>query len=1635
MVTWVIENPDKTGQYNNQLKITENRANNTSRDFTYAYDSQSSSWTLTDSDNTRTVVSAESADGSSYFRTILNDTTTVEQVQRSYAMVGGQMKLQQVIEGEGAATQTTQYSYYPDNSAYGPNANQLYKVEYPDGRWEVFEYNSDQTLANKYSAWKDGAAPANFALPQPGTFKLTTYDYSPLPGSDDSGEYEPRTPRTTRTMIPVWNGTSFDLQEVSRDYLAITVRAAYAREEQRCADLREEHSYFGSPSNLRTVRAWYNAGSDPNEQGRPKYVVYPDGTATLYSYPQVESGTWHIEQTGQPDNIYYPSAIAGGRQVSTLYNSLGAIVSRVTQAIIPGTPPASMVLAQETYSYSPSDPLQRSYTVTDLGQRVTSYAYGCCGLDTMQDADGVVTSYAYDALKREVGSTVAYGTESIQYAKTLDGAGRLLEKRRISDGSAQRFSYDVLGRLMRETNALEGVTVHTNRMLNNRLYVTNTYPDLGTRVESYFRDGRLESVSGTAAFPVHYEYGIEQDPETETWHEFTLEIKTGTGANATNEWTKTYMDAVGRACRTLYAKAVGPYPFRQSWYNSKGQLWREQDPDGVVMLYDYNAQGEREYSITALAQATRAFSDYDIFHSELASLTTGYDRITQTTKAFLPGDQTAPDIVRTETTVWPQDTSGTGKVVARNDTTPDGLRTWQTVWLDSSNPDTAAVTCTETSACDPETHVRTTTITYPDGTSTLTSYSFGRLASVVRRDTAPDPVASTTYGYDAQGCQYLIIDGRNGATTLTFNPADQVISSTSPDPGSGAQVTTTFYDKMGRITGIRYPDGAAMTNSYYATGLLLGTSGSRTYPAGYAYDTQGRMLYMTNWQNAAHSATREVTRWNYDPYRGWLASKDYPDKNSGNPPAVPGTTGPVYEYTPGGRLDTRAWRRPGTDSQPILTRYTYGFNDLATDDEHGDLVAIEYSSNDPAATPAVAYAYDRQGRRSHAVCGGITTSLSYDDAGHQWAEEYSGGILHGVQVSWAYEGLQRASLSVGGIGGTYEVSYGYDSAGRLLAVNSGAVGAVYGYLANSPLVSQVVFTNSGATSMTTTRQYDTLNRLTQISTVDSGLRTVDSRAYVYTNSNQRIRATLADGSYWIYTYDALGQVTSGKRFWQDGTPVAGQQYEYAFDDIGNRTRMGTGGDQAGANLRYQDYARNRLNQYASRTVPGYAQVLGSANANATVSLWADTGAWAQTSRKGEYFRGELSFANNNGPVYASVNNVASLTNGSSPDIVTNVAGSLFVPATPEAFDYDDDGNLTSDGRWNYTWDAENRLVKMAPSTAVGPQNSIGFAYDWQSRRIRKQVWSGPDFDGTLTSDVRFVYDGWNLIALLDSQSAILQSFVWGLDLSGTLQGAGGVGGLLFMNDLSSAIGDCAAAYDGNGNVAALVNMSGGTNCAAYEYGPFGEVVRATGPMAKANPFRFSTKYQDDESDLLYYGYRYYNASTGRWLSRDPLNDPGFKVLIHNASELNQGEEKVPYLFVENDPVRYCDYLGLDNPGCDLPPSVKETLEKVANKDCLLRACAKHDACYFKYRCTQSSWGANAAACACPLALSIIGQHNRDCAACNCAVYLRFQACASRYDGEGDRWFCPNGPNRGKTYDDYDDIPASCWEDGKKPPRP
>ena len=165
---------------------------------------------------------------------------------------------------------------------------------------------------------------------------------------------------------------------------------------------------------------------------------------------------------------------------------------------------------------------------------------------------------------------------------------------------------------------------------------------------------------------------------------------------------------------------------------------------------------------------------------------------------------------------------------------------------------------------------------------------------------------------------------------------------------------------------------------------------------------------------------------------------------------------------------------------------------------------------------------------------------------------------------------------------------GYDATGRLASVSDGTNSAAYFYLANSSLVDQIVFAHGAAPVMTNQNTYDNLNRLT-------GKSSALNFNYQYNAAGQRTRAALLDdGSYWLYGYDALGQVTNANKYFWDGTPVAGQQFAYAFDTIGNRTGAKAGGDQNGQNLRPAGYTNDLLNRLMSRNVPGYVDVTGLA---------------------------------------------------------------------------------------------------------------------------------------------------------------------------------------------------------------------------------------------------------------------------------------------------------------------------------------------------------------------------------------------------------------------------------------------------------
>jgi len=223
------------------------------------------------------------------------------------------------------------------------------------------------------------------------------------------------------------------------------------------------------------------------------------------------------------------------------------------------------------------------------------------------------------------------------------------------------------------------------------------------------------------------------------------------------------------------------------------------------------------------------------------------------------------------------------------------------------------------------------------------------------------------------------------------------------------------------------------------------------------------------------------------------------------------------------------------------------------------------------------------------------------------------------------------------------------------------------------------------------------------------------------------------------------------------------------------------------------------------------------------------------------------------------------------------------------------------------YDGENRLIAMETAQAAvdagAPRVKLEFTYDYRGRRVRKQLFEWNEQYQTFwhKKTLKYLYDGWRLAAELNWGNFPVRTYTWGLDVSGTPGGAGGIGGLLFITEVGEAR-TYGVLYDGNGNVMGLADAETGEVQARYEYSPFGVLLARTGRYADVNPIRFSSKYCDTETNLYYFGYRYYNPDTGRWINRDPLGEQGGLNL---------------YGYVKNTPSSGIDPLGLNSQGsCD-----------------------------------------------------------------------------------------------------------------------
>jgi RHS repeat-associated protein len=212
-------------------------------------------------------------------------------------------------------------------------------------------------------------------------------------------------------------------------------------------------------------------------------------------------------------------------------------------------------------------------------------------------------------------------------------------------------------------------------------------------------------------------------------------------------------------------------------------------------------------------------------------------------------------------------------------------------------------------------------------------------------------------------------------------------------------------------------------------------------------------------------------------------------------------------------------------------------------------------------------------------------------------------------------------------------------------------------------------------------------------------------------------------------------------------------------------------------------------------------------------------------------------------------------------------------------------------------DIHNRL--RTSSQISNPQSQISLVYD----PLGRLVWTRTTTPGQTAVDEVWSWSGWTLLTreVLQGSTALdTFRYTWGPDLSGSLEGAGGVGGLLSIEHAAgnSSTWDIRHVhYDANGNVIALTNSTGNIS-ARYRYSPFGELITSqdldSSGWNERNVHRFSTKPEVAGTGLLYYGYRWYDPATGRWPSRDPIEEVGGMNM---------------YGFVRNNSVRFFDILG------------------------------------------------------------------------------------------------------------------------------
>lgn len=234
--------------------------------------------------------------------------------------------------------------------------------------------------------------------------------------------------------------------------------------------------------------------------------------------------------------------------------------------------------------------------------------------------------------------------------------------------------------------------------------------------------------------------------------------------------------------------------------------------------------------------------------------------------------------------------------------------------------------------------------------------------------------------------------------------------------------------------------------------------------------------------------------------------------------------------------------------------------------------------------------------------------------------------------------------------------------------------------------------------------------------------------------------------------------------------------------------------------------------------------------------------------------------------------VAPFSQNSEINTLNQISATTESGAPAATLTYDLNGNLLSDGERLYSWDAENRLIKVSSSSVAG--DSSTFVYDGLGRRTTITRIS----PASAASSTALIWCGTVLCQSRNSADNAIDRTYY--DQGEYVAGAGGTAILYGLDQLGS-----------------VRRAFSNSSSPAYDYDPFGSQAATT----RATDFGYAGMYQDKGTGLYLTLYRAYDAQKGRWLSRDPLGE-----VSDAAGNL--------YAYVEGNPVSLNDPLGLDNPG-------------------------------------------------------------------------------------------------------------------------